>query len=63
MKFSIGSIKVYDSVNLMTGRGEEWLCDQNNEIRAIFIDGMFKCSIIPLFEGNEDVTLKGIAKC
>lgn len=38
-------IKVYHNVSEMTGIGEEWLVDKNGNIRAVFIDGNFRCSI------------------
>lgn len=49
----MNQIKVYDSVSLMSGVGEEWLV-VNGNVTAVFMNGNIACSVH--YIGNSEVT-------
>ena len=46
-------IITYLKLSDMTGQGEEWLVEENGEVRAVFIDGNLKCTVLYLGNNHE----------
>lgn len=46
-------IKIYNDVSLMSGQGEEWLLDSQDQVIAVFIDGNFRCQVLRLTNDKE----------
>lgn len=49
-------ICLYLTVQDMIGVGEEWLVDKDENVRAVFIDGVMGCQIFDLPVGNTEIT-------
>lgn len=48
-------ISIHKNLKSMTGVGEEWLVDDKDNVRVVFIDGNMSCQIFA-FNNSTDIT-------
>jgi hypothetical protein len=50
-------VKIYSSIQDMTGIGEEWLLNADGNVLAVFIDGDLRCEVFRIAEfQSQEVT-------